>query len=717
MFLNYNKRVISKNILNLNTRELSLFWILLLFKSLIFSKKDFKDGDFVLNYGLIERRTLFNNVYKNLLFLNLLGIAPEIYHKFFIKMYLFAIQCKFLLTETKKFSGLKKKITTIIFVEILLKKKKTLNKLLLGINGIKYSLVGYTIIKDTNFAISLSFLSVYNIYKKNKSQKEVNSFPKPPLNNMINYKFILNHDMMDDYLMALKIDFKQLDIDLDLEDIKGGILIKTLNKELSIINNKLKSLKKDNELLNMGSNDSFGGERVEELKKKNQGFDINIKRKNKLTKLINLAIDYYMVFQLFNHKINYLYLPYFYDFRGRIYPNSLVGPTFNKLFRFIYLGLPLCDLKWKKFKIRIVDSLYYKNIIKYEGYLKSLFTEDSVINYLLLILLVDIGKIYKSSLTDKDYGVNMEDFIIKGLEVYKTSNPEFNNSEDFLTYKIAKKSINELRLEKKLITNYILNKDAPASVIQHWATILSPKDGIAPKLNLSGFRWCDYYMWTYSLFKEYLKDNNQWSDSFDSLEKKYIKRPFIKQTIMTVNYNATLYTTSNTFLNNFKIEDAEFSDFKYDEGVLRAFHKLLYDFLKKDHFKLIFKIDRDEVIVNIRNSGYTFFTDDECEVDLKLYECGEFVIKTYKIKSWRTELSSASLSNTLNLKKILNGIEPNLIQSKDAFLVRKILTLIPCFTIHDSFGAPITYQHILYDTINNHFHKINGTGYCLFILI
>lgn len=190
---------------------------------------------------------------------------------------------------------------------------------------------------------------------------------------------------------------------------------------------------------------------------------------------------------------------------------------------------------------------------------------------------------------------------------------------------------------------------------------------------------------------------------------------------MTVNYNATRYGTYENFKS--ALFESFSSSFKSltseDHTLLYEFHSRFYKFLKEDHFKILFTIDKDEFTSIIRDSNWSFKTVDESTIDLRLYKMSKIrTVKTYKIgKEIRSEDSFHRLTDELNTKKMSLGLEPNFIQANDAYLVRKVVSTIPSFSVHDSFGVPLSYQHVLFDTVNSYFLTGLSKDYAVLILL
>ena len=130
-----------------------------------------------------------------------------------------------------------------------------------------------------------------------------------------------------------------------------------------------------------------------------------------------------------------LYLPYYYDFRGRIYSGSPVDPMYLKVMRPFYkinTGLDLASLKL---------SPYFKFVIGLRldlGEKISSFLENDVDTYFVRILFFEIGKLKKNKII-KVLGNTFEEFALLGLSLY-LDEPDFS-IEDYAYYLSIKASL------------------------------------------------------------------------------------------------------------------------------------------------------------------------------------------------------------------------------------------------------------------------------------
>lgn len=88
-----------------------------------------------------------------------------------------------------------------------------------------------------------------------------------------------------------------------------------------------------------------------------------------------------------------VYVPYYYDFRGRMYPRSVLGFTYLKLIRpFFKLNFIISSAV----ELEILSSSYYKQLMSQPVELGDLFDEQKdrpLKKYYLIVLLLEIGKL------------------------------------------------------------------------------------------------------------------------------------------------------------------------------------------------------------------------------------------------------------------------------------------------------------------------------------
>jgi hypothetical protein len=200
----------------------------------------------------------------------------------------------------------------------------------------------------------------------------------------------------------------------------------------------------------------------------------DFKYKNERLRYISLFEEFKKISE--NKEVIKLYLPYFFDFRGRIYPDGmfnhynikLLRHTLSCNFSYDYIGENLF-LK-NKYSQKILE---YKYILNEKINLKD--DSDEYISIVLLGLL-NLGKLVKSKLMEiekGEYSVELKTFLEVGLSMY------LSDSKDIMKkYGIVKQEdIAIFLLTKEKLINYILyNKpfnvvvDSTASGYFHLST-------------------------------------------------------------------------------------------------------------------------------------------------------------------------------------------------------------------------------------------------------
>lgn len=126
------------------------------------------------------------------------------------------------------------------------------------------------------------------------------------------------------------------------------------------------------------------------------------------------------------------YIPHFYDFRGRMYPDSAAGFMYLKLLRPYYV----VEAKSRLIsRLRaLLKSFYFKkinelNIILPANLLKK---KNPLHRFYLTTLLLEVGKLNKKKLINID-GVSVQKFVDNGFYTYINKNDVTFKLED-LTY-------------------------------------------------------------------------------------------------------------------------------------------------------------------------------------------------------------------------------------------------------------------------------------------
>lgn len=371
------------------------------------------------------------------------------------------------------------------------------------------------------------------------------------------------------------------------------------------------------------------------------------------------------------------YLPCFIDNRGRQYYGTLLSPTFYMIFRYLY------SFSKKKKIENLKESTFYNKIIKYKHLVEKFNLEEKEC-YLLLVLLIELGKFF---IEEKNYIIKTEEIIKLGIENIDINNKDIK-FEDSLYIEKIKENIIALIKKEKIDENIIIFKDATASGLQNYGILLGYREEKLEYLNLNGENWCDTYKYII--------------DKFLNVDEKLLKRKYWKSTIMTVPYNAVWFTCFNKFIENLEKDNISYREMNdEDKNKIKNIHKKFYINIKK----------------NIKEE---FFVKEEGDlIEFKYNEWKIVNIKNYKINfnKERDKYTDILYMILEDKEKTKTAIEANNMHYLDAQLVKEILKKIEIITIHDCFGVRLSELHILLDEINRYYSKIIGKNtYCIFIV-
>jgi hypothetical protein len=249
------------------------------------------------------------------------------------------------------------------------------------------------------------------------------------------------------------------DIDLNLSNTANEV-DDLLNKETFFVE-KINSEKKSD--LNQEILDF-----TEELTEFNDYSEEFFKQKILSIKSISKKIQqlYYILSaekaKLFRYPI---YLPYYYDFRGRIYPKSIVGFTYLKVLRATF-RLPGFDrdIDW----IDLKQSFYYQRILSLNIMVDERFLKlelNSIDKYFLIIHLLELGKYNKSRLVTSN-GLSLQNMVDNGTELYFNQEDSNVSIDDLIYMKIIKDNITNFMNNNKF-NNITIIRDSTASFLQH----------------------------------------------------------------------------------------------------------------------------------------------------------------------------------------------------------------------------------------------------------
>ncbi len=358
-----------------------------------------------------------------------------------------------------------------------------------------------------------------------------------------------------------------------------------------------------------------------------------------------------------------IYFIPFYDFRGRKYIDSMVGPTTSKISRFLfhygfYEETDFSDkLEIERiffFKERIVRFCNHNGINYHDKYLSIIFW-----------LLVGIGK----QLIDKT-NIYIEDhiFIEKGISLYENGNEEtklsFIDRLEIQHYVVCLKSLNDKVIKKRVII-----KDATASVYQLLLTIMGPKD--EKSLEYVNLGNCNRYVDTYSLQIELFIESLSSQELVKFKDHLFLLiRSVIKKTAMTIPYSAGF--------------DICYNDFKKkvsDNGEIHSFNKeceemywKYYNFIKNGmERKYLYKTTTKGMYKEIMKEF------EEKREYFKESDTGKASFRYFKTQNYAIDV---------NIKVLQDG---NIIKKRISRLIRKTTTSIDINQTKKALGANIVH--------------------------
>lgn len=431
--------------------------------------------------------------------------------------------------------------------------------------------------------------------------------------------------------------------------------------------------------------------------------------------------------QLFCNKF---YLHYYFDFRGRLYSDSIIAPGGHKIFRFLYNYGEYSSNEIEQ----ITSSLYFKQkIFKYSElintqcnltyYYKNLKLDDIVIQEVVEQSFFELGKIDKSKILDEKNGkLSYDDFINLGINLFnKFKKSQFSKDLEFEKKIEILYILNMLeQYNKNIFVKSVIYKDSTASAIQLLMVLL--KTDKIENLSICNLKndeyWLDPYFYIIELFKKIY--NNELSE----LSIKLFNRKNLKKTIMIFNYGAIIQTCWYDFCTHTNIwktdktnKEIKTNEVNNDYSNLYKDFQLFYVFLN-NFFKngTFFKYKIDELIdffkkdinlIKIKKE-LKIIMSDKSESDLVYMESKKIRLDKI-INETRITLELQQLLNEISEKATFNAFLPNLIQSLDATYLRIILYSLPnaIITIHDCFGIDVLNTHVLVEVANMSVNRLN----------
>ena len=445
------------------------------------------------------------------------------------------------------------------------------------------------------------------------------------------------------------------------------------------------------------------------LKSKKMIFLTYFQKKNSL--YYNLLVFFYLskYKSIFSKPF---FLSYFFDFRGRIYSDSVISPIGNRIFRFLY-NYGLYDNADLQINQEFPDETLknYQHIVENSN-LIFLFKNLKVTNYLIKkvvsTIFFEFGKLVKSDHMDKfDGRLTETDFIKIGIDFFN----DFMGGGDelllnnFELYLEAHYLLNILKnYNDGVYIKHIIYKDATASAIQLLMVLLGSHDQDKIKIcNLNDKTyWYDTY---YFIIKEFKAQHILGATSLPHFTRKNLKK-----TIMTYNYSATMLTCWKDFSENISFTNDQYQQIFDDFQKFFNFLKEIFDgdlFFKNPSKKLIEFFKKDfklagEIKVTTPDHSHTYLE----------YKKSTSIRIDKKYKDLRFTIVFWDLSDELDIRKTYQSLRPNLLHSLDATLVRIILNKLPhpIITIHDSFGIDLLSVDLLIQTANIAFNLLQFEG-------
>lgn len=527
--------------------------------------------------------------------------------------------------------------------------------LYLKVSYIKYEIMEYD---GKSYQKGIHFSQLYNICGGNWYSKEKLIFKnKSFLNSVLNLKIYVDVEYFEKIIKLLRIN------GVDLFTIEGKI--SNLSKEMFILTNLSKPTKID--ILNIA----------------------------KIQKEVSKDLHYYYLKLLWDEKIDKnkpVYIPLHFDFRGRLYYDSLVSVTNSKIARFIFCygnysaeEVENAKKKSQHPKLRLIIEKFIKEIDE----IKKIYNIDGF-DFVIFWLLISIGKLF---INKAEIKIPITSFVEKGTAFLKneltSENLDLIEKIELNHYKTLLISLTEKTIKKKVVL-----KDATASVVQNLIRLLGPKN--QESLNIANMgdseHWYDTYSYILSLFINSLDE-----DKKNSPYLEYFKRKTIKKTIMTIPYAAKERTCYAYFCACLK----EMVDEPLIDKGLQDFFKLFYNFVKNNvELNFLYKNKSENLIAfalsELEKTKAIRISDQDAQTNLTYYRFKQayldlvykiFDEKTGQIENKRTTKKIKKLTSDIHTTKIKSSIRANWIHFMDANFLRRVSSKLnrPLLTIHDCF--------------------------------
>ena len=470
----------------------------------------------------------------------------------------------------------------------------------------------------------------------------------------------------------------------------------------------------------------------------------HINRYQKLLKLWNLKSIFDEI-STNNYKAK-IYLVYKTDFRGRLYSSFSVNPTSYPELR---------NVMYSDHAIQPKKIMNNNNNIKLMKNISSTLSHYLLSNKLgkkesseIAWLFLSLGDMDKAGISEISYTDLMDLGMTSFLKINKIL--EYKESLKKIKYYTLKSNVQDILNKKKDRKNYLISKDAPASVLQILSTMITLKDPADIKnFNvIENFKYYDPYI--YYIEKTY---NEKMKDKYlNKIEwLKLYNRKTLKKLIMTTQYNAGIRTITTEFISLIEkekiiVSDSIFNNINEDLEVIVRFIKentmfnksilsLLEEIVMKinphendekykkywryiniagDNIPWVYYKTEKKLLEKLINSKYN---EDDIN-NIRLLK-DRYLLKKELLKKNKSlsKLSDLNLKYNLELDKIkekypsrrfntlidyrtdqynkiktINAFGPNMIHSVDAYLMKRSLKTCIFIPIHDC--ALIGYKEI-----------------------
>lgn len=196
-------------------------------------------------------------------------------------------------------------------------------------------------------------------------------------------------------------------------------------------------------------------------------FDVSDNANKSLELILSIKKDiqklfYYAIIDNLKNIDFPVYVAHYYDFRGRIYPKSVIGFLFLKVIRPFYQQT--CDFD----EFGLTSSLYFKKLLEQKPIFPNniqMLIRNDIDRYFFSILFLELGKLKKNILI-KSNGVGLQEFIDMGVNIYFNSPEDEFELEDYAYYINIKQIIDDF-CKNQVWSNGLIIRDSTASSFQH----------------------------------------------------------------------------------------------------------------------------------------------------------------------------------------------------------------------------------------------------------